>query len=204
MDVAKYQVDGDVGGIFALNKDTDTSGPRLWIEGGAGGYKFPVTGGGLESGVYTAGSILGGYAFEGKNYEVNLLAGVYVENDMLSFNDPNDPVKGTAVGFKVRADEFYKPTPRTLIASEAEYSTAFQTYWTQAKWGYDPTKDNKGIFVGPEVMAFGNARFDQLRIGGHISELQFLKLTFDISAGYAHDSQVGSGAYTHIEVSREF
>jgi hypothetical protein len=133
-----------------------------------------------------------------------LLAGVYVENDMLSINDPNDPVKGTAVGFKVRADEFYKPTPRTLIASEAEYSTAFQTYWTQAKWGYDPTKDNKGIFVGPEVMAFGNARFDQLRIGGHISELQFLKLTFDISAGYAHDSQVGSGAYTHIEVSREF
>ena len=204
LDVAKYQVDGDVGGIFALSKDLDTSGPRLWIEGGAGGYKFPVTGGGLVSGVYTAGSILGGYAFEGKNYEVNLLAGVYAENDMLSSYDPNDPVKGTAVGFKVRADEYYNPTPRTLIASEAEYSTAFQTYWTQAKWGYDPTKDNKGIFVGPEVMAFGNARFDQLRIGGHISELQFLKLTFDISAGYAHDSQVGSGAYTHIEVSREF
>jgi hypothetical protein len=29
-------------------------------------------------------------------------------------------------------------------------------------------------------------------------------LSFDISAGYAHDSQVGNGAYTHIEVSREF
>lgn len=204
LDTAKDQVDGAVGGIFALNRDLDKSGPRLWIEAGAGAYKFPVTGGGTVNGVSTSGTLMGGYAFEGKNYEINLLAGVYAENDMLSSFDANDPVKGTAVGFKARADTYYNPTPRTLFNGEAEYSTAFQTYWTSAKWGYDFTKDNKGIFIGPEVIALGNARFDQYRFGAQISEIQFLKLTFDLSAGYSHDSQVGSGAYAHIEVSREF
>ena len=203
LDVAKYQIDGLVGGLIALRSDIDTSGPRLWIEGGGGAYQFFRSGGAVR-GFYSTGSILGGYAFEGKNYEINLLAGLSAENDILSVNDPSDPVKGTAAGFKVRADTFYNPTPRTLFYGEGEYSTAFQTYWTSAKWGYDPTKDNKGIFVGPEVTAFGDARFNQVRIGAHVSEVQFLKMTLDISAGFDHDSLVGNGAYSHIELSREF
>jgi opacity protein-like surface antigen len=201
-DVSRLQAFGLVGGDFALTKDLDSSGPRLWLEGDSGWYKFGTSTGPI-SGVFSAGTMLAGYAFEGDNYEINLLAGGYAENDMLSGFDQTDPVKGTAAGPKVRADVWVNPTPQTLFYSEGEYSTAFQTYWTSAKWGYDVT-NGKQIYVGPEVFAFGDLRFDQWRIGAHISEVTIGKVKLAISAGFAHDSVEGSGAYTHLEATIEF
>ena len=68
----------------------------------------------------------------------------------------SNPVQGTAVGPKVRGDIYINPTPRSVFSGEAEYTTAFQTYWTSAKYGYDVF--SKGFFIGPEVVAFGDER----------------------------------------------
>jgi opacity protein-like surface antigen len=201
VDVAKDSVDGLVGGLFAFSKDLNTSGPRMWITGGAGAYQYPASGQWIR-GVYSSGDLLGGYAFEGDNYEINLLAGASVENDMLSAYDPSNPVNGTEVGPKVRGDVWVNPTEKSLFYGEAEYTTAFQTYYTSAKYGYDVF--NKDFFLGPEVTAFGDERFDQWRVGAHITQLKFGQLEVDVSAGFAHDSVVGDGAYGHVEMSREF
>lgn len=201
-DVSRLSMFGVVGGDFALTKDLDTSGPRLWIEGESGWYKFGTSTGAIN-GVEVVGSILGGYAFEGNNYEIHLLGGLSAENDMLSGFDQLDPVQGTQAGAKVRGDIWINPTPQTLFYSEGEYSTAFRTYWTSAKWGYDVT-NGKMIFVGPEVFAFGDARFEQWRVGAHISELKVGKVDLALSAGYARDSVVGAGAYTHLEATIDF
>lgn len=200
-DVGKDSVDGLVGGLFAFSKDLDTSGPRLWIAGGAGAYRYPA-GGSWIKGVYSTGDLLGGYGFEGDKYEINVLVGGSAENDMLSAVDPSNPVNGTAFGVKARSDVWYNPTPRQLIYGEAEYSTAFKTYFTSAKYGYDVF--NKGFFLGPQLTAFGDDRYDQWRAGGHITQLKFGLLEVDLSAGYSHDSVVGNGAYGHVEMSREF
>ncbi len=201
LDVGKDSVDGLIGGLFAFSKDIDTSGPRMWITGGAGAYRYPA-GGQWIRGVYSTGDLMGGYAFEGDNYEINLLAGASAENDMLSAYDTSNPVNGTAVGPKVRGDIWINPTPKSLFYGEAEYTTAFQTYYTSAKYGYDVF--NKGFFVGPEVAAFGDQRFDQWRVGAHVTQLKFWQTEVDVSAGFAHDSVVGDGAYGHVEMSREF
>jgi outer membrane immunogenic protein len=201
-DVGKESVDGLVGGLFALSKDLDTSGPRILVQGGAGWYQFPVSGGGTIKGVYSTGDVLAGYAFEGNNYEVNLLAGVSAENDMLSAYDVTDPVNGTAFGPKVRGDVWINPTSRTLFYGEGEYTTAFQTFYTAAKYGYDVF--GKGSFVGPEAAFFGDARYNQVRVGAHVTQLQYGKVDLDVSAGYAHDSVVGDGAYTHLEINTKF
>jgi outer membrane immunogenic protein len=200
-DVGKDSVDALIGGLFAFSKDIDTSGPRMWITGGAGGYRYPA-GGEWIRGIYSTGDLLGGYAFEGDNYEINLLAGASAENDMLSAYDTSNPVNGTEVGPKVRSDIWINPTPKSLIYGEAEYTTAFQTYYTSAKYGYDVF--NKGFFLGPEVVSFGDQRFDQWRVGAHITQLKFWSTEVDVSAGFAHDSVVGDGAYGHVEMSREF
>lgn len=200
-DVGKDSVDGLIGGLFAFSKDINTSGPRMWIAGGAGAYQYPA-GSQRIRGIYSTGDLLGGYAFEGDNYEINLLAGASAENDMLSAYDTSNPVNGTAVGPKVRGDVWINPTPKSLFYGEAEYTTAFQTYYTSAKYGYDVF--NKGFFLGPEVIAFGDERFDQWRVGAHLTQLQFGQVEVDLSAGFAHDSVVGEGAYGHVEMSREF
>ena len=51
---------------------------------------------------------------------------------------------------------------------------------------------------------FGDERSHQWRLGGHVSNLKFGKVQVDISAGYANDSVVGTGAFAHIELSTPF
>jgi outer membrane immunogenic protein len=201
VDVGKDSVDALMGGLFAFSKDIDTSGPRLWITGGSGTYSFPSDNGRIR-GIYATGDLLAGYGFEGNNYEINLLAGGSAENDMLNAYDATDPVNGTAVGAKVRGDVWVNPTTKSMVYGEAEYTTAFQTYYTSAKYGYDLF--NRGFFVGPEAAAFGDQRFDQWRLGAHLTQLKFWSIEFDVSAGFAHDSVVGNGAYGHLEMSKQF
>jgi outer membrane immunogenic protein len=201
-DVAKESVDGLVGGLFALSSDLDTTGPRLWVVGGSGWYRYPAEGTNIQ-GVYSTGDVLAGYGFEGQNYEINLLAGGSAENDMLSQPDPNNRVQGTAVGVKGRADIWVNPTQQTLFYGEGEYSTAFDTWYTSAKYGVDIT-NGKQIFAGPEVAYFGNERYNQWRVGAHLTQIKFGNVEVDVSAGYLQDSEVGVGAYGHVEMSVDF
>jgi outer membrane immunogenic protein len=199
--VGKDSADALVSGLIALTADLDKSGPRLFISGAAGWYQFGATSG-TVNGVYATGDVLGGYGFVGNNYELNLLAGFSAENDILSALDPTDPVHGTQGGVKVRGDISTNPTPKTLFEGEAEYATAFNTYYTAAKFGYDFF--GKEIFIGPQVVAFGDARFNQWRVGGSVSEIKIGKFELDFSVGYAHDSSVGAGAFADIGLSTDF
>jgi len=201
-DVSKYSYSGIAGALIAPFKDLDTSGLRFFMLGDTGVYKYPAEGKFIR-GAYESGDVLVGYAFEGDFYSINLLAGANAVNHTLSDIDPENKVQGTAFGVKVRADAWINPTPKTLAYGEAEYSTAFQTYFTKAKFGYDFTS-GKEIFVGPEVVRLGDERFNQLRIGSHITQMKFGKIQVDVSAGYAHDSIVGNGAYGNVEVSTNF
>ena len=124
-DVAKDSADFVVGGLFALSKDLDTSGPRIWMTGGAGWYQYPTDSGKIR-GVYSSGDLLAGYAFEGNNYEINLLAGGSAENDMLSAYDQSNPVQGTAVGPKVRGDIYVNPTPQSVLPAKPSIRPPFK------------------------------------------------------------------------------
>ena len=202
MDVAKSGYGALVGAIIAPSNNIDASGLRVFILGEAGHYKYPNDPGSI-SGTYTSGDLLIGYAFEGDNYSINLLAGGNATNHMLSEIDTENSVQGTAFGGKVRADAWVNPTPATLVYGEADYSTAFRTYYAKVKLGYDIT-NGKRIFIGPEIAALGNERFDQWRLGGHITQLKLGKIQVDISGGYAHDSVVGNSAYGGVEFSANF
>ena len=62
----------------------------------------------------------------------------------------------------------------------------------------------RGIFFGPEVAILGDERFTQWRVGAHVTQMKFGKVELDVSAGYAHDSIVGEGAYGTFELSTNF
>ena len=202
VDVSKDSYGGLIGTMIAPFKDLDTSGLRFFMLGEAGTYKYPAGGTSIR-GVFEGGDALAGYGFEGDNYSINLLAGVSAVNHTLSEVDPENKVQGTRFGAKVRGDAWINPTPQTLTYGEAEYSTAFNTYFSKLKLGYDVTS-GKQIFVGPEVAALGDERFNQWRVGGHVTQMKWGRVQFDVSAGYAHDSVVGAGAYGTVEVSTNF
>jgi opacity protein-like surface antigen len=201
---SRNSVDGWVGALYAPTTDLDSYGPRIYVLGGSGYYKYNSTQTGAPiKGVYETGDVLGGWGLEGHNYSVNLLAGLNVENHSLSQADPDNPVDGARVGAKVRADGWINPTAQTLIYEEGEYSTVFNSYYTSAKVGYD-IFGNTGVFIGPEVTAMGNDRYDQGRVGAHVTQLKFGKIQMDISGGYLHDTTVGNGGYGKVEFNTQF
>jgi outer membrane immunogenic protein len=202
LDVSKYSLDGWAGTLIAPSKDLDTSGPRVWFLGGAGMYKYSAEGTSFH-GTVSTGEALAGYAFEGDNYSINVLGGFHAINHMVSPFDPENQVQGTALGIKGRVDAYVTPTQSTMLYGEAEYSTAFRTFYTSGQFGFDVTNGNH-IYVGPMASLFGDERFQQWRVGGHLSNLKFGKVEVDISAGYSNDSIVGTGAFTHIELSIPF
>jgi outer membrane immunogenic protein len=202
VDVGKHSVSGFAGALISPYKDLDTSGLRFWMMGEGGAYKYPADGSFIR-GHYESGDALAGYSWEGDNYSIALLGGFNAINHTLNEIDTTNPVQGTRFGFKVRADATVNPTPKTLTAGEAEYSTAFNTYSSKAKFGYDFT-NGKQIFFGPEAGASGDDRYNQWRIGAHVSQIKFWSLQVDVSAGFARDSVVGDGAYGTVEISTSF
>jgi outer membrane immunogenic protein len=202
VDVAKLSFDAYAGGMVAPFKDLDTSGFRLYILGDGGWYKYFDSAGNGIKGVQLSGDFLGGYAFEGDNYSLNFLGGFNAENDTLSQPDPTNKVVGTEFGVKVRTDDWYNPTDRTLLHTEAEFSSAFLTYYGTGSFGYDFLNDS--IFVGPMIGTLGDERYSQLRAGLSITGIKFKNVQVDLSGGYANDSVVGPGGFGKIEVSTAF
>ncbi len=201
-DVSKQSVYSWVGALIAPWQDLDTSGARVWFYGEGGGYKYNAAGTAFH-GIYESGDALAGYGFEGEHYSINFLAGVNAINEMVSPHDPDNSVQGTEVGAKVRGDAYTTPTTSTMTYGEAEYSTAFQTWYVSQKVGFDIT-NGRLIYIGPQASAFGDERFNQWRVGAHLSNLKLGKLQIDLSAGYADDSVVGPGAYSTVELSANF
>jgi len=202
LDVSKYSLDGWGGVLIAPSTNLDTSGPRVWLHGNAGMYKYFAEGTSFH-GTLSTGEALAGYAFEGDNYSINLLGGLHAINHMVSPFDPENKVQGTAFGIKGRVDAYVTPTQSTMLYGEAEYSTAFMTFYTAGKFGFDITNE-KQVYIGPMAGMLGDERAQQWRVGGHLSNLKFGRVQVDISAGYANDSIVGSGAFAHVELSTPF
>jgi outer membrane immunogenic protein len=202
VDVSKLSFDAYAGGMLAPFKDLDTSGLRLYILGDGGWYKYFDSAGNGIKGVSLSGDFLGGYAFEGDNYSLNFFGGFSAENDTLSSPDPTNKVVGTEFGVKVRTDDWYNPTPRTELHTEAEFSTAFLTYYGQGSAGYDFF--NNAIFIGPDLATLGDERFTQLRAGISVTGIKIKNVQIDLSGGYANDSVVGPGGFGRLEVSTAF
>jgi outer membrane immunogenic protein len=203
VDVSKLSFDAYAGGMIAPFKDLDTSGLRLYVLGDGGWYKYFDSAGNGIKGVSVSGDFLGGYAFEAENYSLNFFAGFNAENDTLNQVDPTNKVVGTEFGVKVRTDDWYNPTPKIQVHTEAEFSSAFLTYSGKASVGYDLF--NKGIFIGPEIGDLGDERYTQLRAGVSIAGIKINNnIQVDLSGGYANDSIVGPGGFGRIEVSDTF
>ena len=201
-DVGKESYSAWIGGLIAPIQGFDYSGLRVYLEGEGGTYKYPVDNGSI-TGIYESGDALVGYGFEGDNYSINLLVGANGINHTLSAPDPTNPVQGTEIGAKVRGDAWVNPTPATLVYSEAEYSTAFNTYYVNTKLGFDITNGKK-IFLGPEAGTFGDNFSNTWRVGLHLTQVKIGAVQMDVSGGYAEDSSVGPGAYGHVELSTNF
>jgi len=204
LDVASHGwIFGWVEGTFAPLTNTDTSGLRIRLYGEAGDYQYhsETFAGASNKEMWYKGDLLVGYAFERQDFSAGLYLGAAVIDALLSSPDPNNPVKGTTVGPEVQG-EFEWVHDKVLFSGEGFYTTAFNTYEAKLKLGGEIAP---GVFVGPETAILGDERFNQWRVGAHLTALNIGKnLRMAIGGGYERDTDTGAGAYGTIQAGIEF
>lgn len=180
--------------------DTDASGLRFRLYGEDGRTMYNSDAGSIITQRWVEGDLLVGYAFVREDFDVELYVGVGIISAALSSPDPTNTTQGTRAGPKV-AGEFEWKRDHLLIAGEAGFTTAFNTYDAKLKFGIAFIKN---IYIGPEFTELGDISFNQWRIGAHVTAMEINGLNIAVGAGYENDSGNGPGAYGNLAVGREF
>jgi hypothetical protein len=76
-------------------------------------------------------------------------------------------------------------------------STIGPNYWVRAAVGWYALDT---AWFGPEVMALGGDRYQQVRAGVHVTAFRTKAFEWSMGLGYAHDSEDGSGGYLRAGV----
>jgi len=196
---------GWAGAAFSPFGKMDASGFRVYANAEGGRYQYPSTSFATGvpitiKGTEIGGSLLAGYAVVRSNLELNTYVGLNVQGQHINASDPENPVQGTRAGAEILNELTYNPTKSTLLYGWGSYSTVFQTYYATLKAGYDISNGHE-VFFGPQVTFLGNERFDQWRAGLHLTQLTVGKVGIELSGGYVHDSDNGSGVYGLVEIN---
>jgi len=193
---------GYTGVLYAPN-GMHQSGWRLSAFGLVGRYQYQ---GGDNNetfkGNFVSTDALVGWSHVFQNGAVTIAGGVNYQNHRVSPVDLNNPVSGSKLGAKIQADIWMNPTERTLVYALGSNSTAFHTYYSIGRLGYDFTQT--GSFFGPEIGALGNDRTDQLRIGLHLTALKLGSAKLTMSGGWMHERGQGDGGYAAASVDFGF
>jgi cellulose biosynthesis protein BcsS len=194
---------GYTGVLYAPN-GMHVSGLRLSAFGLVGRYEYHGgdTGTELFKGNFVSTDALVGWSHVFNNGAITLAIGANYQDHRVRPNDPNNPVRGAEVGFKVQADVWANPTARTLVYALGSYSTAFNTYYAVGRFGLDIF--NTQVFFGPEVGALGNHRTDQQRLGAHLTGIKLGPGKVTISGGWMHERGEGDGAYAAAAIDFSF
>lgn len=183
-----------LGGIYAFNGLGHDSvylrvlGAHAWYD-----YTSGAGLGTIDGRVALADALLG-YQIVRSNIRVGLAAGVEYQDYRLSPNDPGNKIRGSETGFKVMGDVgtlVAKPWFFDLIGS---YSTAFDSYWSRGRVGYDIGN----VVIGPEVVFYGNLDFNAERFGGFVqldipSKHHFTRTSLSLGYEKTGDSGVFGG-----------
>lgn len=196
-----HSYSGFIGTVVAPN-GLDTSGIRFSLFAAGGSYRYDdgIT---TFNGRFTAGDALIGYGFNTDSLAVKVLAGVNVQTQDVTPVDIVNPVQGTATGAKGQVDVYLVPTEKTMVFALGSYSTAYKTYYAEGKAGYE-VFGVRELYIGPQVSALGNERFDQWRAGAHLTGIPLSVLRLNLAGGYLRDSSSGDGYFGTVSVSARF
>jgi hypothetical protein len=191
------------GAVFGLTNDLYHSGLVLRSEGVIADYNYREKAP-ADTNVDADDrslDVMLGYQWVFANWNAIGYVGYETRNVHLSPFDFNNDVKGGADGFKVAA-EFETDDALPYYASlEGSYSTAFNSYYGQARVGWNRKTEIFGprtITFGPEAAVYGDEGDYAPRVGAFATipfQMWWLnvpaKLTFDVGQQFVGGSDAG-------------
>lgn len=195
---------GDVGAVFALNRNLDTNGWLVRVRGGAGHYEYNRTLA-LAQGVdFQVGELMLGYQWFVGASRFSAYLGANVEHH--DNNDPFAVISGTRAGVKGQVELYSALTDRMYFYGLGTLSSAYTSYFAMAKLGY---RVWDRVSIGPELAALGNTRYDAVRAGPFLAFDLTPSSQVIISGGYSWDTNRNwlndnSGGYATIHLRGNF
>jgi Cellulose biosynthesis protein BcsS len=181
----------------------DKSGPRFTGFGGYGTYTYNTSVNSRNHGRFGTTDGLIGWAIATEKTNTKFMVGINAQDQILTAPDPTNPVQGSKIGVKGQIDTWITPTDSTMIFALGSYSTAFRTWYTELKLGVALLHDTE-VYIGPQVIGLGNERFQQWRVGAHITGMHLGIVNVTIAGGYMNESDLGGGAYAMITGDMRF
>jgi hypothetical protein len=193
---------GYMGVLYAPFGGMDKSGLRVSAFGLGGDYRYHGDPGETFNGRFVTADVLVGWSHVFNNGAFTVQVGANYQNHRIRPTDPNNSVVGSETGFKVQGDLWVNPTERTLVYALASYSTAFNTYYSIGRLGYDFI--GNGVFFGPEVGGLGNDRTDQFRVGAALTGIKVGPGKVTVSSGWMRERDEGTGWYAAGSIDFSF
>jgi len=197
---------GYLGAVTAINGNIDRNGFLARVSGGYGSYKYDSTTFTRNvDGNFGTADVMAGYQQILDMGHVAGYVGYTYEDHNLSPKDVGNEVRGGKSGAKAQVELDLNLDPHMVLKNVSNYSTPFDSYWTQTYVGWKCPKGK--LSVGPEIAFLGNDEFDQQRYGIRVDDIKIIKKTqLYVSGGYLKAEGLGSndGAYGSIGFSSKF
>jgi hypothetical protein len=142
----------------------------------------------------TRGHILPGYLFHIGGLELQVLAGIDGEADLLFID--NAPKKWRSnIGVRGTVDAWWEPTRFVMLQSALSATTIDNGYNTRVAAGW---RLYDWFWVGPEAALSNDFFSQQTRIGAHITGLRTGQFEWSAAAGHVHDNFQREGLYARF------
>jgi len=207
IDAAKATMFVWMGATYAPFGTLAEDGWRVRMMGGAGKYSYntSVVPGGINDAFSFSGEFLGGYRKTfanvfGQTLYVGAFAGLHYEDQILIYDDPGNPARGSEAGFKASLELYTRVAERFIVTAFGSASTVHEKYYAKTTLLYEL---NDMWALGGEVATMGDARFKENR-AGLAGALTWQKKIFALSGGVLENSGRGQGTYLTLSVYSPF
>jgi hypothetical protein len=195
------------GGVTLAPGGLDRDGLRIRLYAGSGyyGYRSSTdTTGGLvtfdrRADVVQAEALIGWQVSTGA-MTATLFAGVAYEEQVITPDDPENPLAGAQIGAKAALETWFDLASWAWLSVDASYATTFDAYSGAVKLGLRPVR---WLSLGPEARAFGDREFDGHRLGG-FARWHCGGCDVTVSGGVAGNYDEETGAYGALSFYRRF
>lgn len=136
-----------------------------------------------------------GYEWRVSDTFLALYAGSDYEGEQRE--EPHGTVTTGRYGARLQGDLWMTPTEGTMLQASAYASTLDGRLWGRIAPGW---RLSQGFHLGPEIEAYRGRDYHKLRLGLHLTGLQFLGLTWRVSGGWQRTSDHPSQAYATLGV----
>ena len=187
------------GGLLWAPHGLEADGFMLKTLLSGGAYRYDSGSLGTVYGGELKGQVMPGWHFKRGHFELMAFAGLDVETHKLWPDDPGNSLRGTSYGLALAAQLWDQPTPETMLAADASFSTVGPNYASRIAFGWRAFGQ---FYVGPETQVYGGDGYRQFRVGAHITSLKTGTDEWSAAVGWAIDTDQRQSPYVRIGLMR--